>query len=182
MMFSREREMVFFMPPRTGTTTLSAKLRELGFIGSNLVGEGNPNPRHLTYQFVVKNYPEFKNYKMYGFFRDPEDRFLSVLNFCNADKQMFGSMFSKIFLDNLVSFKPQVDFLVYPNVTVLDFKNFQEELEIVFGKDAIKTPVLKLNSVSKTTAINSDLRQYVRSMYKEDYELSEKVFGRRIAA
>lgn len=182
MMFSKEREMVFLMPPRTGTTTLSSKLRELGFLGSNLVGEGNPNPRHLTYEFVIRNYPEFKNYKFYGFFRDPEDRFLSVLNFCNADKQMFNSMFSKVFLDNWVCFRPQVDFLVYPKVVVLNFKNFQQELETIFGKDCIKTPVLKLNSVSKTAVVNSDLKQYIQHMYKEDYELGEKVFGRRIAA
>lgn len=182
MMFCKERQVVFFMPPRTGTTTLSSKLRELGFLGSNLVGEGNPNPRHLTYEFVIKNYPEFKNYKLYGFYRDPEDRFLSTLNFCNADKQMFNSMFSKVFLDNWVSFRPQVDFLVYPKVTVLDFGKFQQELEAVLGKDCIKTPVLKLNSVSKTTVVNSDLRQYIQRMYRDDYELSEKVFGRRIAA
>jgi hypothetical protein len=179
MMFSRERKMVFFMPPKTGTTTLSTKLYELGFIGPSYIDEENPTPRHLTYEFAIKCYPELVDYKMYGFFRNPEERLASVLNSCSEDMENIQVSFSKIFCDNLICFQPQIVFLKQPEVKVLDFDNFDAELINIFGSEAIKPPLLKLNSKPKLTDVTAIFKKYAQTVYKEDYELGEKALGKR---
>jgi hypothetical protein len=171
MIFNKEQKIAFLLPPRTGTASLIDKLSNYGFVESPY--------RHLFYSKALEIYPQLAEYKLYGFFRNPEDRFISATNAC-SDKE-FKYTFSKyIFL-----FSQQINFLPQPHVTVLDFDNYEEELVKVVGKEIKDTPTPHLHKSSvihksnTKLVLSEELKTFIRQAYEKDYELGMKVLGKR---
>lgn len=185
MYYSPEYKLAFVMPPRTGTTMLSSFLKQqnLPFIGVN---------RHI--KPADFNIDGADQYKFCGFYRNPLDRFLSLLRhlqqqsnpallkIAGTDANGFKSLdydqllelfpqFQKIFS---AYFSPQIDWLV--NAETLDFNNYVPEfLRVARMLNVSKVYVAIMNDTEKPdVAPSQKVIDYVQSYYADDYRLGRE--------
>lgn len=169
MLFNKERKIAMVLVPRCGSTTALLTFNQYGFrytAGVPVeINEGNL--RHLTYEECVKKYKNLENYEVYGFFRDPLERFLSAmaLHGCKNFKD-----FNEI--ENSILFKQQTHWLGNTKINTLDFNKYDSEVRKLLGLgDKIK--ISRLNSRVNKLEVTDEIKQFVCKKYADDYE-----FGR----
>lgn len=186
MMFHRGTKTAFVLPPKTGTTTLVFCLEKLNFrllpqkkyIGDN---------RHPFPKEFLKTYPVLNEYKFYGFFRNPLDRFQSLLSMSGMlFKKIDHKNYEKSLIKNFNSIeslkrvpKNQVEWLDYPIIKVLDFDNFEKEVSQIgkaHGREDLEIP--RLNASSRHTVATDEMKTFVREYYSADYQFAKRVLGK----
>ena len=170
MIFNKEKKICLFQPPRTGTTTARNFLMLNGW---NVV-----MPFHGTPDELITKYPNIKQYKMYCFFRNPLDRFLSCVAYCEEIEKV---KFSKDIVDEFDwLFKPQSCWANFNGMNLLNFEKYEDEIRILSGlKNDIKYPInLKNSSLKKPANLSKQLFNFVRKKYFEDFLIFEKrIYG-----
>lgn len=190
MYYYAEKKLAFAMPPRTGSTMFNRLLLEWGAKALN------PD-RHAKPSEVIISEP----HTIYGFFRDPLDRYLSMVRYFRAiiDKwyilvtnpNYFNSVgmtaeeIQQITYDQFIDFPvegavvkyykdPQIDWLA--NAELLNFNNYRPEvLRVARMFDVKEVTISLLNDSEKTNEQPSQrVIDYVRSFYAEDYRLGRE--------
>ena len=186
MYYDTQRKLAFVLPPRTGSTTFSELLYKWGASNAGFL--------HLKPSGVqIEN---FNQYTIYGFFRDPLDRFLSLIRFirdkkispnqfyetCGMSRQEFKLMNYDQMLDAFPKyeplipnfFDPQVDWLA--NATMLDFNNYTAEILRVARMFDVTQVNLSVNNWTESTdeAPSQRVIDFVRSRYADDYRLGRE--------
>jgi hypothetical protein len=178
MLFHKPTKVAFVLPPKTGTTSLVLYLRKLDFKfvpdkDFSVSNIGHPFPKNL-----IAIHSNLANYKMYGFFRNPLDRYVSIIKML---KRLGKTITPNEFLDLNVGvlLAKQIDWLDYPNMTVLNFERFNEEVKALgerYGRSDI--PVPKLNVSSMVVEVTDDIKQFVRDYYAADYAFAKNALGK----
>lgn len=174
------------MPPRTGTTTFAALLINWGAMR----GQG----KHIKPSDV--NLEDFDTYVKYGFFRNPLDRFLSLLrhmqqtysaqeNITTAlnmtPEQIQALSYDQLidlfpFYEKISSFyySPQVDWLA--NANLLDHSCYHESiLRVARMFDIKKLQIGTLNAtVNSGVQPSQKVIDFVQSYYADDYRLGRE--------
>lgn len=183
MYYDSQRKLAFVMPPRTGSTMFDYLLSQWGL-------ESDKN-RHLKPKNVkIEN---FNEYVVYGFFRNPEDRFLSLLRSFQQKYANFKKIqesigipsdeFKSFNYDQLVDcfdkycnslpffFHSQTEWL--SDAQLLDFNNYTNEiLRVAKMLNVSSVYIGKMNESQKTNEIPSQrVIDFVRSQYADDYRL-----------
>lgn len=185
MLYYKTKKLAFYMPPRTGTTTFSSLLRQWGAVISD---RKHAKPNEIDSSTFV-------DYTFYGFYRDPLERFLSLLRHMqqkySAQENVVAAMgistedIKTLTYDQLVDFfptyekvstfyySPQVEWL--SNAEVLDFKKYnQEVLRVARMFDVNKVHLGTLNASVNTGLVPSQkVIDFVQTYYLDDYR-----FGR----
>jgi hypothetical protein len=186
MYYDEQRKLAFVLPTRTGTTTFSMLLRDWG---ATKVEGIHPKPDEAQ----IEN---FNEYKIYGFFRNPLDRFLSLLRYIREGKiiaknfyancGITGFEFSAFTYDQMLDafpkyqplvpkfFDPQVAWLA--NATALDFNNYTAEILRVARMFDVKQVNLAVNNWTDSGAEvpSQQVIDYVQSTYADDYRLGRE--------
>jgi hypothetical protein len=184
MLFHKPTKTAFVLPPKTGTTSLVLYLRKLDFKFVPDKDFSISNIKHPFTRDMVDLHPNLANYSLYGFFRDPLSRYVSILRMYKKlgktlTKEHFASPEQQDEKLPAEILGRQVDWLDYPNMTVLDFEKFNEEVK-AFGEryGHSDTPVPKLNASSMAVDVTDDIKQFVRDYYAADYALAKDVLGK----
>lgn len=194
MVFDKRLKIAFVLPTKTGSTSLRCYLREYGFF--------RLKEKHETVDKLIELYPNLVDYSIYGFFRNPIERFESALLYAKQhrifsrvveaklknigvtktlEEISYDEMvdnFSSLFDDSLLLFRPQVDWLKHPKVTALDYHNMQAELTRVVAKFDEPMPVLNKANDFGRSVITDKVRDFVRNYYAADYQFAKDVLGK----
>lgn len=191
MYYDTQRKLAFVMPPRTGTTMFSRLLTEWGVTAH----------QHKHCKPPEAQIDGLNEYVIYGFFRDPLDRYLSLVRYFQMSvekpeiikvaKEKFANVGLTIeqvvnasyddFVDfpetNLAVpfyFDPQVDWLA--NAQLLDFNNYTQEVLRVarmLGQNQVQIGVLN-DSPQSNEIPSQKVIDYVQLRYADDYRLGRE--------
>lgn len=203
--------------PKTGTMTLATILSK----NSDLkVAHEHIRLRHL--KALVGE--EYSNYKVYSFYRNPIDRFISGFNYSKSGRipsftnylallyrnktvPIFSNLYSKAIpelqeaiqdltiseflnpkdsriyecvteMDSSFLLEKQVSFCKHPNVTLLDFDNYEENVRFILKEFDLdyNIEIPHLNTINK---VEHDLSladiNKIKQIYKEDYDFFDSV-------
>lgn len=176
MRYCDKRKLVFFFPSRTGSTTFDYLLGEWG--AKNYLDEA----RHIHPSDAVKKYPEVADYKKYGFFRNPMDRFISIVKHTKRypsprseslhvteyynffDKRFFGTQTKAL-----------------EGCELLDFDNFESEITKVAGMFGFGKPIIPKSNSAAHLEFVPDQRtiDFVAEFFADDFKLGEQVLGKK---
>lgn len=194
MVFDKRRKIAFVLPTKTGSTSLRCYLREYGFF--------RLKEKHGTVDELTKLYPNLVNYSIYGFFRNPLERFESAILYCKQSRIPSSIVKSKIveiginksleeisydevvdnflkLLDkNLILFYPQVNWLKHPKVITLDYHNMQAELTRIIATFDEPMPAMNKSNNFGRSVITDKVRAFVRDYYAADYQFAKDVLGK----
>jgi len=139
---------------------------------------------HWNIPQFKENNPELANeidsYELYGFYRNPVERFISFINY-NIRKypelitpEVLEAGLYHGFVQEHGNILPQCHWLDYPNVQLLDFRNFDSlVMDLAKKCNLTVTEVPKLN-VSSGGLIAAELsaedRDFIKSCCARDYE------------
>lgn len=204
--------------PKTGTMTLANILSK----NSNLKVAHEHS--RLSFLKAVVGDDEYFNYKVYSFYRNPVDRFISGFNYSKSGKipsftnylallyrnktvPLFSNLHNKPIpelqdaiqdltieeflhpedsriyecvarMDSSFLLEKQVAFCNHPNVTLLDFDNYEENVRFVlkeFDLDyTVEIPHLNTINAEKPELSVEDINR-IKQIYKEDYDFFESV-------
>lgn len=204
--------------PKTGTLTLATLFSK----NSDLKVAHEHN--RLTFLKAVVGEEEYYNYKVYCFYRNPVDRFISGFNYSktgriasftnylallyrNKTVPLFSNLHTKPIpelqdsiqdltlseflnpkdtriyecvakMDSSFLLEKQIAFCNHPNVTLLDFDNYEENVRFVlkeFGlDDTIEIPHLNTIDGEEHYLSATDIDR-IKQIYKEDYDFFESV-------
>ena len=178
MMFHKEAQIAFVLPPKCGSISTKDFLASFNF---RLITHSSlPNHHHVKYEDAVRLYPNIANYKMYGVFRNPLDRFLSTLKGLNLSYDKFLSYFDEPQNQYLSFFKlRQVDWLDISKINLIDFDSLVVGVtEVVKDMGGNK----KFEHSNKAKPINvsvtDDLKSFVRDYYAADYQFAKDMLGK----
>lgn len=202
MLFNKNKKFCLFLPPRTGTTTARAFLKQHGW---NLIA-----PHHGYPHEHLKKYPVIAEYKPYIFLRNPINRFVSSILYLKripitgTELQHHGhkateEIIKKNGLDCTVEtlsyeqivdlfpqfkerfgvmFPAQIDWATMPGTEVLDFDNYEAELCRISGAEG---PIPKLNPTRNDygkSVVTQKVIDFVRQEYAADYALAKDRLGK----
>lgn len=182
MLFKKDNKIAFVLPPKTGSMSLKHLLLSLNF--KQLSHSRLPVHHHIKYVDAVSHYPTLAEYKLFGVFRNPLDRFLSVLRYIRGENlsysyEYFVDSFEKTRKTRFMFFTPQVEWLNVPNMNVIMFDNLVEGV-----MDAVKDiegekhfPHLH-KSIGVGEPVTDKVRNFVRDYYAVDYEFAKNVLGK----
>lgn len=204
--------------PKTGTMTISkifAKYSNLRVV--------HEHTKLSTLQDKVLE--DYANYKVYSFYRNPIDRFISGFNYSKSgriasvtnymallyrDKKvpLFTNLHTKTIdelresiqdltiseflspkdhriqdcmmqMDSSFLFEKQVSFCNHPNITLLDFDNYEDNVRLLlneFGLDStIEIPHLNIVDKDEHSLLTSVDIDKIKQVYKDDYEFFKSV-------
>ncbi len=191
MFFDKATKQAFIFSTKTGT------IATRHFLGS--VGWHGLHPYHATAEEFIKQYPALNDYTIYGFYRDPVNRFESAVLHCKQFPMVRDAL-AKLLQDNGISksveavsydelvdvhdalvemfkglFISQTHWLDHPKVTALDFAKFESELRRVTGNT---TQVLVRRNESSgfgRSEITPKVVDFVKAHYASDYEFARRV-------
>lgn len=187
MYYDTQRKLAFVMPPRTGTTMFETLLKQWGVpsVGQN---------KHLKPSEVQLD--GIEQYTIYGFFRDPVDRFLSMLRHMQqkygslekltTDMNLSADQIKALNYDGLVDLFPkyQNTFPFYfhgqtewlANAQLLDYRNYVPEiLRVARMLDVTQVYVGVMNQTDNTgVAPSQRVIDFVQSQYADDYRLGKE--------
>lgn len=194
MYFCQERKVAFFMPTRTGSTTLKNIFDSWGLA----TVEGK---RHCLPEDAQNFIPDIAEYKTYGFFRDPLERYLSCIRLLQQKHQYMQQSFesdaivkkltigmdyvtmmeitSHISDERAFMFRPQVDWLA--NCELLDFDNYTAEvLKIARMFDKTQIKIQRHNHTDRSLVSDpcDEVKAFVREKYAADYALAKDRLGK----
>jgi hypothetical protein len=190
MYYDAQRKLAFVMPPRTGTTMFSQLLKSWGV--PEIGNSRHSKPSEVTITEL---------HTLYGFFRDPLDRYISLVRYYKmiiAEPSMrksneenfakFGMTVADVqaltyaqFIDFAaqgvtVTFymHPQTDWLA--NAQLLNFNNYtQEILRVAKMLGQTQVRVGKLNESTPSDEVPSQrVIDYVQARYSDDYRLGRE--------
>lgn len=186
MYYDPQRKLAFVLPPRTGTTTFSQLLANWGAIRADF---RHPKPSDVQ----IEN---FDQYALYGFFRNPLDRFLSLVRYvrdghifygkfysnCGIGTEQFKQMSYDQMLDAFPKYQPFLPKFFDPqilwlaNATVLDFNNYTAEILRVARMFGVTQVNLSVNNWTDSTDEVPSQRviDFVQSQYADDYRLAKE--------
>lgn len=184
MLFHKPTKTAFVLPPKNGTTSLMTYLRKLDFRfvpnkEFQITNIGHPFPRDL-----VAIHPNLANYATYGFFRNPLDRYLSIVKmYKRLGKLIVPSDFEQ---QNQLSsgipreiFARQIEWLDHPGLTVLNFDNYDVEVKAIgerHGRPDL--PVPKMNVGKFEVEVTPEITAFVRDYYAVDYQFAKDVLNK----
>lgn len=191
MMFHKDSKICFSLVPRCGSTSLRSLLlnlhvRELAF--TPYIGV-----HHIKYKDAVKTYPNLANYLIYGVFRNPAKRLVSALNFRSLLLPISAKNFAKDGTVSISEIKKEIDdnpqnFLYHrqiewfegiPNSKVIDFDNFQAELnEALVSFDGDKTLPHRNKTAVRRVELTPEIEALARDYYAADYKFAKEVLGK----
>jgi len=183
MLFHKDKQIAFVLNPKSGSTSARAFLLSLGM--NHVPTDENEYiiaRVHLAPDVAFSKYPNLTTYKTYGFFRNPLDRFMSGINNIHEKVELknFAKLFDKNYFPHTL-FRPQTDWLNYPNVTTLDFDNYKAEMgNIAAMLDAAGQYPKKIN-VTKNVYKQEptpEIEAFVREKYAVDYQFAKDVLGK----
>jgi hypothetical protein len=194
MVFDKRLKIAFVLPTKTGSTALRCYLRQYGFF--------RLKEKHETVDKLIELYPNLSEYKIYGFLRNPLERFESTILYSKQNR-IFSSVvasrlvehgidksleeisydeiidnFAKVYDQNWALFRPQVDWLKHPLVTALDYHNMQAELNRVVATFDEPMPVMNQSSDFGKSVITDKVINFVRNYYAADYQFAKDVLGK----
>lgn len=186
MYYDARRKLAFVMPPRTGTTTFSQLLKKWGAVRADF---SHPKPSDVQIA-------DFDQYAVYGFFRNPLDRFLSLVRYvrdgniffgnfyvdCGITHEQFKQMNYEQMLDAFPKYQPLISKFFDPqiawleNATVLDFNNYAAEVLRVARMFDVTQVNLSVNNWSDNSGEIPSQRiiDFVQSQYADDYRLGRE--------
>jgi hypothetical protein len=172
MLLCKDRKICVFENPKTGSITM----RKL--FGKYLLNE---KVSHETYKDLGKIVPDAESYEIFCFYRNPLDRYVSAVTFLEAwlpkqnmipyaaqVKEELAALIPNI--QNIV-FVEQVYWLDFPNVTLLDYNNYENEIRklgMIFDLDIREIPKLNVSSPDKRELTEKDILE-LKEVYREDY-------------
>lgn len=191
MFFHKESKQAFVFPPRCGTRSTMEFLKKCEWknIGKN----------HFVPEKFIEHYPNLTNYQIYAFFRDPVLRFESKLLYIKQvtgykeklEELLVAQGISKtreeVSYDELVDifpvinqtfyflFDPQDKWYKVPNITGLDFSNYEAEIRKVTGNTQIQISNTNRSTGFGKSVITQKVRDFVRQHYAADYALGQKL-------
>lgn len=200
MIYHKPSQICFLMVPKTGSTSLRKTLADLSFKvltgqRKNFV-ENEPIQKnehsfsvvHPKLKDYIDAYPNLRNYKFYGVFRDPVERFLSAvqylsladskIKFSDEEKhQQVVNVFKRTDAMRVI-FEKQVEWLDVPNINIIDFNKYEEGVLSALKDIPGEKKIYKLNE-SKTAKIqfNEETINYVKNFYKDDYDFIKDKLG-----
>lgn len=130
MIVSNARKVGLLLNPRTGSKSLFKMFKDRvptnGAFGITFAYPDIDNPIPLSVAKLETAFnARFDNFKIYGFYRDPVDRFLSMEAFVNRKGLPENRKWTLFH---------QHRYLDAPNVELLDFRNFENEVVRVMGE------------------------------------------------
>jgi len=194
MVFDKQTKQAFIHPAKTGTQTIRAFLKSVGWKELPMT--------HSPLDVLIEKYPNLNDYTVYGFLRNPLSRFESAILHLKRGPAI-DKFFEKALRENgidssleaasyeaVISVFPQVlqstgGFLVpqsywlnHPKVTVLDFDNLESELRRISGNTT--QPIEMLNTATDfgRSEITQAVRDFVRQEYAIDYALAKDKLGK----
>lgn len=186
MYYDTQRKIAFVLLPRNGAKTFSNLLSDWGAVRAGVM---HPKPADVQ----IDN---FNQYSVYGFFRNPLDRFLSLIRYvrdgriissafysdCDITPDQFKQMNYDEMVDALPKYKPlifnffdpQVEWLA--NATMLDFNNYTTEiLRVARMFDVTQVNISVNNWTEGASEIPSQrVIDFVQSEYSDDYRLGRE--------
>lgn len=178
--------MAFVMPTKTGSISFSQVLDDIGLLPVTISEKYRKSltTLHMLPSTAFQLMPELATYQLYGFYRDPVDRFCSIIRYLEQVDLDFGEEKNKFIYEcienqnyhELVSFltelcRPQIEFL--ENAKLLDFSNFiPEVLSICKLFNATQVKIFAINKTVKDGKVPSKkLIDFVNYYYADDYRL-----------
>lgn len=194
MYYDAQRKLAFVLPPRTGTTTFSELLSQWGAVRTFVMDQKSVDVMHPKPADV--EITDFDQYALYGFFRNPLDRFLSIIRYIRnghvfyskfySDSGITPEQFKQMNYDEMLDafpkyqplipkfFDPQISWLA--NAKTLDFNNYTAEILRVarmFGVTQVN--VFVNNWTDNNGEIPSQkVIDFVQAQYADDYRLGRE--------
>lgn len=194
MLFHKENKLCMFLPPKTGTQTARAFLKNAGWHGVS--------PDHSYPETHLAKYPNLSTYKHHVFLRNPLDRFVSTIVFLKQHENTIGH-FKKVidanqigttveaftydqFVDLFDTFntrfemmlEPQSRWATLPSTEILDFDNYEAEIRRISG-DYTNPVIIKNKSTDfGKSVVTQKVIDFVRQHYAADYALAKDRLGK----
>lgn len=193
MKFDKASMQAFLFPPKCGSQTAMRFLDECGWKSTHQA--------HAVPEFLIKKYPNLRNYRIYAFFRNPLARFESAVLYAKQaglyhklmDEFLLNQNINKtretVSYDDIVDvfpavkqtfgiiFKPQVDWYQVPNVTPLNFNNYESEIRRITGNAEIPLVIRNKSTKFGKSVITQKVIDFVRNEYADDYRLWDTLNG-----
>lgn len=189
MVFDKETKQAFVHPAKTGTQTIRAFLKSVGW--KELLSAHTPTEN------LIKKYPNLNHYTIYGFCRNPLARFESAILHMKRGPRVnkhfeivlrdagITESLETVSYETIISVFPQIGqrlggflmpqsyWLNHPKITVLDFDNLESELRRISGNTT--QPIEMLNAATEfgRSEITQLVRDFVKNQYADDYELAK---------
>lgn len=186
MILFPEQKIAFVFPARTGSTTA------VNFLTFSKLKYIKHPDRHIFTDDAILVYPELKNFRIYAMLRHPAEVLASALIsfdcahqavknlFKIAEKNITDSYFDfmevYVLKNKLTSsqYMPQHRYFNYPNVTVMNYRNYESELRLATKDlDLSNVTIGKFNTndysklnIDKNTFVNW-LLPFVQKQYPE---------------
>lgn len=193
MMFNKATKQAFVHPPKTGTHTIQKFLIEHDWKKLPMT--------HARTERLIRDYPNLNDYTIYGFLRDPLERFESAILHVKRSHRV-DQILARVLQQNGIAdsvetvsyetligifpavsevlpafFRPQSAWLDHPKVTVLDFRNIDAELRRIAGNT--DRPIVRQNVATNfgKSVITRAVEDFVRDHYAPDYALMNSRLG-----
>jgi hypothetical protein len=189
MMYRKEDRIAFMLVPRTGSTSLRETLIAHGFKYPIVFSNTDYGfSWHATYRQSVEAFKNLADYRLYGVFRDPVDRFGSGLRYAAENLGMpiktsgdYDALIEKLFnwkpeadgkgvLTEI--FKKQIDWLDGPNVTAIRYENADAIIAEVCG---FTEPMPKMNTSRISVNLSDSAADFAKIRYAQDYAFAQKL-------
>ncbi len=193
MIFHKEKKLCMFLPPKTGTQTARAFLKNVDW---NIVA-----PEHEAPKFYLDKYPNLAGYKSYVYLRNPLDRFVSGILFLKQNtvsryfKQFLESRSIDVSVEHLTYeqfldvfeetnnrfaniLNPQTFWMTHPNTEVLDFDNYEAEIRRISGDYTNPLVVQNKSTDFGRSVVTQKVIDFVRQHYAADYALAKDRLGK----
>lgn len=194
MKFDKASKQAFLFPPKCGSQTAMPFLVQCGWKSTHQA--------HAVPEFLINKYPNLQNYRLYAFFRNPLARFESAVLYAkqaglyrkSMDDFLLNQGIDKtretVSYDDLVDvfpavkqtfgviFKPQVDWYQVPNVTPLDFDNYEAEIRRITGNTEVPLVIRNRSTAFGKSVITQKVIDFVRQEYAADYALAKDRLGK----
>jgi hypothetical protein len=194
MKFDKASMQAFVFPPKCGSQTAMRFLVNCGWKSTHQA--------HSTPEFLINKYPNLQNYRLYAFFRNPLARFESAILYSKQaglyrkamDQFLIDQGIQKtretVSYDELIDvfpafkevggviLKPQSEWYQVPNITPLDFDNYEAELRRVTGNTELPLEIRNRSTDFGRSVITDKVRTFVREYYAADYALAKDRLGK----
>ena len=194
MYFHKASKQAFVFPPKCGTQTAMRFLAACGW--------KHAAKSHFVPEVFIEKYSNLQSYKLYAFLRNPLARFESAVLYAKQaginhkvmDKLLVDHGIQKtretVSYDELVDifpavkeafgviFKPQVDWYQVPNVTPLDFDNYEVEIRRITGNTEVPLVIRNKSTAFGKSVITQKVIDFVRQEYAADYALAKDRLGK----
>ena len=178
MLIHKAKKIIVLLNPKTGTSTLYDIFKQY---------------RSGYWHCQYKNIPNSKDYKIFGFHRDPVDRFISAHSYLIEEykvleptkrtewyKKYTNNITIAELIKTLVSgikgpvldlFEPQTNWL-NSNVELLNYHDFENECKKLMNIfDIDLDQIIPVKNNSKNKIIPTDIeKNLIQSFYKKDYD------------